>query len=276
LLLVVFGSLFTYAAAIALTKSGYAMWLLGVRYATAVMPLVAAVSGMLMVKIANGRAAIWISLLLLFCFTKFAQLNPWLVWDARGFSLGGNEIVEPHVPTTTIDRYLPMELVLFVRDLTVTNPGTVAATVDLLRAEAHPGDVLIANYEFEPLYFYTGLPLGMTILPEYPIYAAARRRNLSEYCFSPDHVRWIVWRPAWDLTERDVFAEIQREVATEGGHLQHVRDVTETFWENRENIHFRRFSGGKYLFAWFPHSITDTTPEKFPPASIFRVEWPAD
>jgi len=41
--------------------------------------------------------------------------------------------------------------------------------------------------------------------------------------------------------------------------------MEETVWENREDIHFHRFSDGTYLF---PQTRT------FPPSQIGRVDWP--
>ncbi|MEY2546209.1 MAG: hypothetical protein QOG48_1326, partial [Verrucomicrobiota bacterium] len=152
----------------------------------------------------------------------------------------------------------------------------------LLQQQAKPEDVLIANYEYEPIYFYTGLRLGLTIARDSPVYDAARRQQLPEYCFGADRVRWIAWRPAWDLGARDSWAQLQRDIAASGGRIEQVTQIKETFWENRENIHFHRFAGDRYLFAWFPRALVEAAPESFPPpaqlpaGAIFRVDWPAD
>jgi len=60
---------------------------------------------------------------------------------------------------------------------------------------------------------------------------------------------------------------VAHDILAEGGQLKQIAEVDETFWENRENIHFHRFSGGRYMFV---------RPEKLPPAIIFSVEWPED
>ncbi len=44
-----------------------------------------------------------------------------------------------------------------------------------------------------------------------------------------------------------------------------VASLPETLYENRENVHFRRFAGGTYLYPWF---------DDLPPTLIYRVDWP--
>jgi hypothetical protein len=44
-------------------------------------------------------------------------------------------------------------------------------------------------------------------------------------------------------------------------------EMEKTVWENREDIHFHRFSDGTYLF---PRTQT------FPDSRIARVDWPND
>jgi hypothetical protein len=64
-----------------------------------------------------------------------------------------------------------------------------------------PGDVVITNYESEPPYFYTGLPQGLKILANAPVYDAARRQHLPEYVFGVaralDSVAICVGRVFW-------------------------------------------------------------------------------
>jgi hypothetical protein len=87
---------------------------------------------------------------------------------------------------------------MFLRDLSGQPPGTLGKICEFLQKNAKPGDVLITNYDWEPLYFYTRLPQALKILPEYPIYQTARRKGLPDYVFSVDHARWIIWRPIWE------------------------------------------------------------------------------
>jgi len=102
-------------------------------------------------------------------------------------------------------------------------------------------------------------------LPDYPIYQIAKTKELPSYVFDVDQARWVIWRPVWEGYQGYSAADVQRQIADHGGRIEHVADLPETLWENRENIHFRRFPGGRYLF----HG-----PEALPPATIFRVTWP--
>jgi hypothetical protein len=97
------------------------------------------------------------------------------------------------------------------------------------------------------------------------VYEAARRKGLPEYVFGVDHVRWVVWRPPWEGYQGYRWANVTREILAQGGRMTLVAELKETQWENRENIFFRRYSGGTYLY--YPL-------KKFPSAGIFRVDWP--
>ena len=267
LILVGFGTLLFYGVAIAITQSVTAQWFLGIRYATAAIPLLAMIAGILIARISRGRVLIWAPLLLLFGVTKLAQLTPWTVSAPKIVAPSQNEFVAVHPPARILDGFLMTEQWLFLGDLCRENPGTVATTSQFLRQHAKPGEILIANYGWEPLYFHTRLPQGLKILPDYPVYQAARRKGLPEYVFGVDHVRWVVWRPLWEGYQGYRLVTVANDILAEGGQLKKIAEMDETFWENRENIHFRRFSGGRYIFA---------RPEKLPPAVIFSVEWPED
>lgn len=258
-LLVTFATLFFYGLAMAATQPDLSLWLHGIRPTPAVIPLVAMIAGILMARVSRGRAAIGLALLLLLGFTKVGQLPPWIL-AAKGYQLP-----LPHIPVKVIDGLLDTEQLLFLRDLWKENPGTVAQTCKFLRQFAEPGDILITNYCWEPLYFHTRLPQGMKILPDYPIYEAARRKGLPEYVFGVGHVRWVVWRSPYEGYQGYRSADLVREIFAQGGRITRVAEVEETHWENREDIFFRRFSGGIHLYS---------PVEKFPPAGIFRVDWP--
>jgi hypothetical protein len=145
------------------------------------------------------------------------------------------------------------------------NPGTTGRIVEFLKAHASPTDVVLTNYGWEPLYFHTRLPQGMTVLSTYPIYEAAKAHGLPDYVFRPEGARWIVWRAAWgpyrgqDLDR--VIAQLQEAQVPVGL----VARIPETLWENRENVHFRRYPGNRYIFPWYGD---------LPDALIYRVDWP--
>lgn len=259
-LLVTFATLFFYGLAMAATQPDVALWVLGIRATPAVIPLAAMTAGILMARVSRGRAAIGLGLLLLLGFTKLGQLPPWIA-GAKGHK----EIPSPHIPVKVVDGLLCTEQWLFLRDLWNENPGTVAETCKFLQRVAKPGDALITNYCWEPLYFHTRLPQAMKILSGYPVYEAARRKGLPEYVFGVDHVRWVVWRPAWEGYQGYRWANLAREILAQGGRITLVAEVKETHWENREDIFFRRYSGG--IYSYYPL-------QKFPPAGIFRVDWP--
>jgi hypothetical protein len=236
------------------------------RYASAVLPLAAMAAAIIIIKASRGSALIWLSLLFVFGLTKLAQLTPWVAANPNGLIRLGKYSVGAHVPAKIVDRFLGTGLFIYVRDLWRENPGTVAKSCKFLRENAKPGDVLIVNYGMEPTYFYTRLPQAMGILREYPVYQRARELKLPEYVFGVDHVRWIVWRSAWETGPGYAINDVMREIVERGGRITGVMEMEETVWENREDIHFHRFSDGSYLF---PRTQT------FPSSRIARVDWPS-
>jgi 4-amino-4-deoxy-L-arabinose transferase-like glycosyltransferase len=266
LLLICVATLICYAIAIAATESTDDLWHIGIRYTSAVIPLTAMTAGMLIIKVSRARIVIWLPLLLLFTFTKLPQLTPWIFWGRSVTTLDGSEVIEAHLPRDVADHYVNTgQQMMFVRDLFRQEPGTLGKICQFLQKHAKPGDVLITNYDWEPLYFYTRLPQALKVLPEYPIYDASRRKGLPDYVFNVDHVHWIVWRPVWENYVGYSGEEIERQILSAGGRATRVAQFEETIWENRPEIHLHRFSADKYFF---------TAPEHLLPAEIFRIDWP--
>jgi len=265
LLLSALAAILSYGLATAITQSSDSLWLAGMRYASAVLPLAAMIAAMAIVKVSRARASVSLLLLVVFGLTKLAQLTPWVAGNTSGLIHFGKYSVGAHVPAKVVDRFLGTGLMAYGRDLWRENPGTVAKACKFLRENAKPDDVLIVNYGMEPTYFYTRLPQAMGILPNYPVYQRARELGLPERVFGVDHARWIVWRSAWETGPGYAINDVLRELTERGGRITSVMEMEETVWENREDIHFHRFSDGSYLF---PRTQT------FPPSRIARVDWP--
>ncbi len=153
-------------------------------------------------------------------FTKLAQLTPWVAANPSGLFKVGKYSVGAHVPENVVDRFLGSGLFRYARDLWRANPGTVEQSCKYLQQNAKPGDVLILNYGREPTYFYTRLPQAMGILPAYPVYQRARELGLPEFVFGVDHVRWIVWRSAWETAPGYAMNDVAREISGVAARLR--------------------------------------------------------
>ena len=265
IVLATFASLLLYGFGTAITQSSDSLWLAGMRYASPVLPLVAMVASIAIIKVSRGRMLIWLGLMLIFGFTKLAQITPWVAWNPSGLIRLGEYSVGAHVPVKIIDRFIGSGLTKFVRDLYRDNPGTVETSCKYLRENAKPGDILIVNYGMEPAYFYTRLPQAMGIQKNYPVYQRARELGLPEFVFGPDHAHWIVWRSAWETGPGYAMNDVLKDLTARGAKITTVQEIDETVWENREDIHFHRFSDGTYLF---PRRQT------FPKSIVARVDWP--
>jgi 4-amino-4-deoxy-L-arabinose transferase-like glycosyltransferase len=252
------------ALVIAVGESRDVLWTIGIRYTPAVLPFAAMLAGLLIVKASRSKT-IWIALLLVFGLTKAARVTPWVFWEEPTPLRDGEDIVTFHQPSGVADRIFRTGQIAFLKSLVRTNPGTLAHVIEFLRAHAAPGDLVVANYGWDSIYFHTGLPQAMKIAASDDSYAPARALGLPEYVFSPGRVRWIVWRPAWGDSWGQNAPKLIESLSAEGVPVTHVATIPETLWENRENIHFRRFAGNRYVFPWF---------ERVPDAQIYRVDWP--
>jgi hypothetical protein len=102
-------------------------------------------------------------------------------------------------------------------------------------------------------------------MESHSIYAAARAAGLPAYVFSPDEARWLVWRAPWEDYQGYRWAEVAARLRAAGGTLQPVASFPETIWENRENLHFRRFPVVGHLY---PSAVENG----YPAARIWRVD----
>lgn len=258
-------TLVCYAAAMAISERSDDIYGAGVRYTTAIMPLTAISAGILIVNVSYGRIAVWFPLLFIFVFTKAAQLTPWIFWGEKATTFDGKELVHAHPALNYADRYLTTgELVAFMRDLKQENPGTLAKACQFLQTNANATDLVLTNYDWGPLYFYTRLPQSLRIFPNDRIYQAAKRKGLPEYVFNAQGARWVVWRPAMEGYFGYVGSEVRQSLENAGARITKVAEFPETIFENRPEIHFHRFSGGKYFF---------TAPNSSLSAQIYRIDW---
>lgn len=255
----------SYGVAMALTQSRDSLWAHGMRYTPAVIAFGAMLGGMLIVRASGGRWRPWVALILVFGFTKLGRVTAWTFWAEPTAVRNAGSAVTYHVPSRWIDRVVRTEQVAFLQSLVDAEPGTTGRVAEFLNRHAAPSDIVVTNYEWEPIYFHTQLPQGMKVLPTYPIYPAAHGAGLPSYVFGPDGVRWIVWRQAWGTYRGHDVAALLNALERARVPVTRVATIPETVWENRENVHFRRFANNRYLFAWYNH-VPDTV--------VFRVDWP--
>jgi hypothetical protein len=221
---------------------------------------------MLIAKVSRGKLAVWISLLAVFTITRLDQIVPWTSWNRSGNFQFGQYTVATHIPSSLLNRFIDTGLLRFGCNLWYGNPGTMGKSAQFLRRYAQPGDVVITNYESEPLYFYTRLPQGLKILANAPIYEAARGQHLPDYVFGVARARWIVWRFAWDGYFGVTWPEVEQALISRGARITEMVKIKETGWENRENAFFYRFCGHKHLFRHHQHH--------FRRARIYRIDYP--
>jgi len=265
------GVIGAHAALTPLLLNTYQLWDYGLRYACALFPLAAATTAVLVARAAGGARALELALVLLFALTHApANLVPWLIVAPAPPPANPPRPVHAvlHVPGSLADKLVRTELLGFARELVESSPGTDSGVIAFLRENARRGDVVVTNYAWEPLYFHTGLPQGYKILESYPIYATAKAAGLPDYVFRPDAARWVVWRAVWEGYQDYAWRDVAARLAASGATLERVATVPETVFENRENLHFRRFPGLGYLY---PRSVGRPAYGRATPAQIYRV-----
>jgi hypothetical protein len=257
-----------YALLAPLAQSTLQLWEYGLRYSNAFLPLGAAVTALLIARAARGKRAVAIWIAALFACTHLpGNTALWMLIPPR--PAPEERPAEPraalHMPAHAIDEILRTEVLAFARELVAWSPGTDSRIVAFLEKNAKPGDIVVTNYAWEPLYFHTRLPQGYKVMESHSIYAAAKAAGLPAYVYEPDEARWLVWRAPWEDYQGYRWAEVAARLRAAGGTLQPVATFPETVWENRENLHFRRFPVAGYLY---PRAVETA----YPAARIWRVD----
>lgn len=258
-----------YAALTPLLLDARELWQVGLRYACGVLPLAAGIGGVLVARAARGPLALaaWVAL---FGLTHLPGNAVW--WPfAPARSEPHPAKVALHLPAPGWPRIVRSEWLGFARELRETDPGTVSAVADLLARQAGPDDLLVTNYAWDPLYFHTRLPQALKVLPGYPIHDAARAKGLPEYVFSLEGARWLVWRWPWEGYQDYSMAAVQEELARRGATLERVAILPDTQWENRPELHFHRFPGGRFVY---PADTALLRRNLRMEAVVFRIAWP--
>ena len=251
-----------YGLLLTATESADNLYVAGLRYAAPLMPLTAGAAAIALARVTTTRTARFAAAVAVLALTNIARLTPWATLLE---SSDGPAAPSAHAAASWQTSILRTSLVSFVRELHTGQPGTVAAVSDFLETHAAPGDVVITNYGWEPLYFHTGLPQGLRLPSSSPAYASAKLNGLPDFVFGVTRARWLVWRWAWDGYMNTSFDVVTRRLAEDGARLTKVADVPETVWENRENLHFHRFAKDGYLFDRASGEERD--------AEIYRVDW---
>jgi hypothetical protein len=122
------------AMVMALTHSRDGMWIIGLHHAPAIIPLAAAVAGLLISETSAGNRYVLGALVLVFACTRFPQLIPWVAWSQPAASRDHNSLVTFHIPVGALDRFVRTTPVQYVKTLTRPNPGVIARISDFLNA----------------------------------------------------------------------------------------------------------------------------------------------
>jgi 4-amino-4-deoxy-L-arabinose transferase-like glycosyltransferase len=264
------------ALLVPLALSGSLLEVVGIRYVCGLLPIAAAVTGLLVARASRGRQLAYAALLTLFATTHLTgNALPWLALGQSRRVAGGTFV---NVPRDLTGKLLNAQWWAFARGIGVRDPGTLPALVDLLRHRAAPDDVVLTNFGWDSLYYYTNLAQAMRITPEAPVYRSARALGLPAYVFVPAGVDWVVWRGGneallgYPLTVLGYsLPRLQALLEARGARLEPVATLPETLWENRPELFWHRFPRVGYPFA--PRSQGWMGP-RYRDAQVFRVHWP--
>lgn len=246
---------------------------LGLRYVCGLLPVAAAVTGVLVARASNGRPLRYAALLALFGATHLAgNALPWLVLgESRRTPIFGAFV---NAPRETGDKLFNTTWWYQTRGLGVPNPGTLPPLVAFVRAAVGPEEILVTNFGWDNLYFYTDRRQAFRISPRATrVREAAIAAGLPSYVYSLDGVRWVIWRQAAEGLPTMPFEKLRETLAAEGARLELVASFRETHWENRPELHWHRFPEVGHPFA--PRRL-GAEGRKFPDRVVYRVVRPGD
>src|SRR5262249_60718676 len=115
-----------YGLGTAISQSSDGLWLAGMRYSSAVLPVVAMGAGIVIAKASRGNWVMCGALIFVFAFTKLAQLTPWVAANPSGLFKSGDYSVGAHVPENVADRLLSIGLLNYIRRVWKPIPVTVS------------------------------------------------------------------------------------------------------------------------------------------------------
>jgi len=242
----------------------------GLRYVCGILPVAAALTGVLVARASGERR--WLHALLVALFAATHLAGGALPWLALGETQRIAGVTVP-VPRAPADKLLNEQWWDFARGLGRRDPGTLAPVVDLLRREAGPDDVVLTNFGWDGLYYYTDLRLGFRVSPNAPISRDPAIRTLPAYVFGLADADWVVWRGGAGPLLGLPLTRLRTELERRGAALELVTTLPETLWENRPELAWHRFPDVGYPFAPNRTAVRGTD---YPDAQIFRVTWSRD
>lgn len=251
----------------------------GLRYLCALLPIGCSVTGMLIARAAEGRPLRSAGMLAVLAGTHLlGPAVPWLtIGDTRRI---GDVLVR--VPREAADKVFNTTWWYFVRGLGQRDPGTLPALVEILRREAGPDDIVLTNFGWDNLYFYTQLPQSMRISP---VAAAVRREarvlHLPPFLTGVRGTDWVIWRGgdesalgyAFTIFGQIDWPMLQTRFDALGAQIERVATLPETLWENRPELYWHRFPRVGQPFA--PRAL-GAAGLNHGEARVYRVRWPEE
>jgi hypothetical protein len=260
-----------------LAMSAALLEVVGLRYVCGLLPVAAAVTGLVVARASGRRRIVYAALLASFAATHLAgNAIPWLALG-QSRRIAGALV---HVPRETAEKLLNLPWWHFVRGLGVPDPGTLPALVERLhRDNARADDVVLTNFGWDALGYYSNLPQAFRIAPDAPVRRKARALGLPAYVFGIDHPDWLVWRGDNEALLGYAFTlfglpldDVRARLVARGARLEQTATLHETLWDNRPELFWHRFPGDPCPFA--PRSPDGACPG-YSDARIFRVQWPS-
>jgi len=269
LLQLVFAWIALCAALVPLFLNPSLLVVVSLRYVCGLLPLSAAVTALLIARASGLRNAVYVALLALFGATHLAgNALPWL---ALGETQRVGDVAAVNVPRELPDKLLNTQWWEFVRGLGVRDPGTLPAIIDFLRRRASADEVVLTNFGWDNLYFYTNLAQAMRIAENAPAREAALALGLPRYVFGIDGTDWVVWRSGAGVLLSYSIDDLANQLALRGARLEPIERLPDRLWENRPELQWHRFPRVGYPFA--PRRM-GAAGAHYPDTRIFRVHWP--
>ena len=210
------------------------------------LPVAAAVTGVIVARASGGRPLAYAGLLALFAATHLpGDALPWLALG-EGRSVGDRMRVR-NAPRGT-EKLLNANWWYFVRGLGQPNPGTSRPDRRVRARTLAADDVLITNFAWDNLYFYTDVRMGYRIAPEAPIATRRARSGCPDYVLRPRWRRLADLAAGADPLPEQSLRRVRALLEAGGARLEPVARFREGLWENRSELHWHRFAARRHPF----------------------------
>lgn len=241
----------------------YTQFIIGIRYAAGCFPfmsILGAVSVMLIIRKNLSAGLLFLSI---FLFTNILAWVPSYAFRQTKNEMGKYSALplSAELKSALTSKKIYKE---FYYELTHHYKSPIEGISDFLNENSSVDDIVLTNYERDPLIFYTHRKMAYMLSNENifresipaPAYSAKLNTILPDYIFSNERIDWLIERS--NYPERLYKLESLQKNLESKGQIEKVFYLSypDIPWSNRADLRYHKFR----------------TAENFPPIKIYKIK----